>query len=950
MPTLSLREQDGESLSLTVSTYNVSAHSHSLPARSQFSLLIQNILSDDARAEILVLQEVTEEFLSYLLRQQDIRDTFPFCSHGPPYQQDVEPLPSHRNAVVLSKYFFDWDSIPFKYEHPASLVVRFRQFGVSRPLTLAAVHLPCIPQEDSVAVMCTEIDRLFSHLNVENPTILAGTFNIPTLSYTFGQAPEQEDNFPPGSSNISPVEIAFDGFLDAWTFARMQTGITAEDDMDSISEDEQGATYDPSVNTVAADSVTSVRSMRPQRFDRILVRAEKDAFQVLGCNKFGFITRASDEDKKIVYDSNHRGVRAVLRLGHDPCGPPLADRRSVTEHLIRAQGSLADPQEVMAAMNSIHAIPSQRVTTDRAAALQLVKDVILESSPPGATSETERSNIHLVIEPTGSYGLGVWTSSSNIDCLCIGSISCQTFFSLATQRLKKASEKGIKFTRRKHGEGEMLMLSVQDISIELQYVSAHAIAQNWPHSLRLPATDAIWAVSGQMLSMLKDIRNLDYVRRSIPDIAKFQLAHRFIKTWAEKRGIYGYSYLRGIQITILLARIYKAWASRTALLSVPDILVTFFSHYANFDWETDVAMDSFFHRDLAYKKSDRYPLAILQYFSRSTDQLHTNKGQYAQSLQTLTQELKRADKLLSGGRVSWSEFLGADGTAEFLHSFKMYGKIDIQFWGGSLLNGRAFVLAVEKQLPLLLADLDRRLRNCTVRFWPARWVEKAEDGAQSDETAGHYQGCYLIGLGPPGQVSRARDEKAICDTLVIVLDQFERQIRRNRMFNVQTSWIGNSIVKSDDMKPLEVDSRDWRSYGLVDDDSADEDERNDEHAHRCLGDEQDTIASSKQKSKPLTNQPRSVIVPKREGAGRFRTAQEVLNRLRWDYTLDSAEYVIGYEDRFAGAVEKNLDEWKSEQTDEEFIPQHRILYFKRKSDGVTIWERRTRTDLLFGSG
>lgn len=49
-------------------------------------------------------------------------------------------------------------------------------------------------------------------------------------------------------------------------------------------------------------------------------------------------------------------------------------------------------------------------------------------------------------------------------------------------------------------------------------------------------------------------------------------------------------------------------------------------------------------------------------------------------------------------------------------------------------------------------------------------------------------------------------------------------------------------------------------------------------------------------------------------------------------------------------MEKALDTWKSEQTDEEFIPQHRILYFKRKSDSTVVWERRTRIDLLFGSG
>ena len=87
-----------------------------------------------------------------------------------------------------------------------------------------------------------------------------------------------------------------------------------------------------------------------------------------------------------------------------------------------------------------------------------------------------------------------------------------------------------------------------------------------------------------------------------------------------------------------------------------------------------------------------------------------------------------------------------------------------------------------------------------------------------------------------------------------------------------------------------------------------------------------------------------------EPGKKLRTAADVMNRLRWDPGLDSGDYVVGYEDRFVGAQEKALDAWRTEQTDEEFIPQHRILYFKRKTDGVLVWEKRTRKDDVFGSG
>ena len=46
--------------------------------------------------------------------------------------------------------------------------------------------------------------------------------------------------------------------------------------------------------------------------------------------------------------------------------------------------------------------------------------------------------------------------------------------------------------------------------------------------------------------------------------------------------------------------------------------------------------------------------------------------------------------------------------------------------------------------------------------------------------------------------------------------------------------------------------------------------------------------------------------------------------------------------------------WKggvADVTDEEWIPQHRIMYFRHKGEeGRRVWDRVTRLDRLFGSG
>lgn len=51
----------------------------------------------------------------------------------------------------------------------------------------------------------------------------------------------------------------------------------------------------------------------------------------------------------------------------------------------------------------------------------------------------------------------------------------------------------------------------------------------------------------------------------------------------------------------------------------------------------------------------------------------------------------------------------------------------------------------------------------------------------------------------------------------------------------------------------------------------------------------------------------------------------------------------------------DVSAWKggvADFTDEEWIPQHRIMYFRRKGEeaGRRVWDRKTRLDRLFGSG
>lgn len=84
----------------------------------------------------------------------------------------------------------------------------------------------------------------------------------------------------------------------------------------------------------------------------------------------------------------------------------------------------------------------------------------------------------------------------------------------------------------------------------------------------------------------------------------------------------------------------------------------------------------------------------------------------------------------------------------------------------------------------------------------------------------------------------------------------------------------------------------------------------------------------------------------------LRPAQDILSRLRHDPAFSSQSFSIGYLDRHAPDVmEMPLDKWNNgDVTDEEFIPQHRILWFRRNEDGAKVWDRRERIDRIFAGG
>ncbi|KAH6635510.1 hypothetical protein B0J18DRAFT_418973 [Chaetomium sp. MPI-SDFR-AT-0129] len=1014
---------------LTIASYNVLAEFHHPPSSARHPLLLDNLLSSNA--DILLLQEVTDAFLSTLLSDPRIRTRYPFASHGPPSEANTEPLPSHLNVVVLSALEFDWEYVSLWRRHKGAVVARVNLDTNTntnenpQSVVIAALHLNHGLTDGAVTVQRGDLKRLVGYLRATypgQPWVLAGDFNISTSSVSIGTAVKKGTLSEVSRGYLEGLEEWLGeegegGFVDAWEVSKgdhhHQEGEEGDED---IAKGEEGATWDPTRNALAAAMAASGGNVRPQRYDRILVRGE-GVLGVEGFSMFGFRTGV-DEKGEPMYASDHWGVRCTLKVGVQENAEEEVEEEEEKEEeeeisekiarlivpvdLQRAPQPLAQPGSIHNALLAANIIPTPEDYAHREKALEFLRRVLLDSDSQGKGEPTEnaRGQPTVVVVPVGSYALDVWTPTSDMDVLCIGPFSTRTFFALASQRIRRAAASSskknnpeketdtIRILRRvRANHGTMLELEVNHIKMDLQYCPATTVAERWPSVLKTPPSDPVWSLSAPTLSKLKAARDADYILRSVPDITVFRTAHRFLRAWAVARGVYAarFGFWSGIQLSILLARVYKLVSqdldkSNNREISPEDLVTTFIHHYATFDWPSQLAFDPLFHRQrLPYTRvPSREPMAVLGYFPPA---LNTAQAASVPSVRTLVTELQHARDTLSlspsvpseeEGSATWKDLLTP--TTTFLTAHKSYVRLDAQYWGLPPTRGARFLGWLESRCVGLLVDMHRRAPGVHARMWPGRFVV-SEPSPQDDhdlegdemegegegETSRDFRGCYLIGLDKADAEKTSREElQQALGALQTVLARFEAQMRGDeKYFDAGHCWVGAAVVSRAELAGLELDRREMGGYTAGEDEEDDDDDEEEEvevmagvGSLPCQESGEDTDhPKPRNKGKKNKQQPekQTPIDLRADKTRKFRTAADALHRIRWDPHLDRTDYLVGYEDRFLGAQEKDLEGWKTEQTDEEFIPQHRILYFRRKSDGRVVWDRRTRWDELFGN-
>ncbi|KAK6219591.1 endonuclease/Exonuclease/phosphatase [Colletotrichum tabaci] len=831
------------------------------------------------------------------------------------------------------------------------------QLNCLRAAILAAIGQTRSEPYNMHMTVAQELQRILSYLRSDYPAnqwVIAGDFNITTSSYTVDNAVKKGAITAQTEDVLRNIEttLAEANLLDVWMVSRIEAGVSdnLKGDVGHIFEGEQGATFDPRENPHAAKMVGSGLNNRPQRYDRILVKSG-GPFRISRFNMFGFITGKGETREGPLYASDHWGIRCLLHR-FDSKNAAATSAQVVHVQPKKAPACLSDVAVLRRCMENLNIFPTEQDEAVRKEALQLLQHTLLDSDQTIGDQTRGRPAIMLV--PVGSYGLGTWSRTSDIDCLCIGSISPRVFFILARQRLRKSGNPGVRLLRKvKAKTGTMLEVEILGVKCDLQYCQAPSVLEQWPDMLKRPPSDPAFSLPMQTLLKLKPARDLFYLQRSVPDLAQFRMSFQAIKTWAKARGIYAakFGYLGGIHLSVMLVKVCKMLLHDGGVVSTADIITTFFDHYSQLDWQRDMVFDPFFHKNLRYHRTPREAMCLLGWHSPT---LNTALTASVPTTKIISAELCKATAQLSQDETSWQLLLSipdsnhsknmTPGASNFLGSFRSFINLRVHYWGASLERGSRLVGWLESRCASLLVDVNKRVPELSARIWPARFVDSSSSEAKG--TQGDYQGSYLVGLEWMNSDEKPSkdDLEAAHSNLRAVLQQFEKLIMSDeKYFDPNTSWFSATVVKGSELDDLHLDDREWGVHVDGDDDSDTEDEEEDDD----VDEEYQEWLADKVAKKGKSAKQRSTTVRKPEGAGKFRAALDVLNRLRWDPNIDSNDFLIGYEDRFLGPQEKALSAWKSEQTHEEFIPQHRILWFKRRSDDVIVWHRSERIDLLF---
>ncbi|KAI8987576.1 Poly(A) polymerase central domain-containing protein [Mycotypha africana] len=271
------------------------------------------------------------------------------------------------------------------------------------------------------------------------------------------------------------------------------------------------------------------------------------------------------------------------------------------------------------------------------------------------------------LAPFGSYALGGYTRSSDIDCvlLCPWSIRRQDFFQYFPRHLKKmATVLDVELVRR--ATVPIIKCVIDNISVDISFVRLR-LPTIVKDNLDLLDDNLLEGIDPTCVASMDGPRVCQFIQSHIKPEHRllFNSCLQIIKHWASQRQIYNkpLGYLNGSTWTLLLLKIYMTHR-QAPNLDISQLLIRFYDTWADWPWPTPVLFTDKIpgrNQKLEYKMLKEFEEAVMPivspcypvsnaapYVTKSTKTIMTREFERASIiLNTQVSPLKKLNKFFN---------------------------------------------------------------------------------------------------------------------------------------------------------------------------------------------------------------------------------------------------------------------------------------------------------------
>ncbi|KAK7329590.1 hypothetical protein VNO77_23760 [Canavalia gladiata] len=237
-------------------------------------------------------------------------------------------------------------------------------------------------------------------------------------------------------------------------------------------------------------------------------------------------------------------------------------------------------------------VPSPEEEDKRKNAIQKLKQIV-SSWIKKVAWQSRLPKHHIAVTSStiltyGSYGLGVHSSESDIDALCVApffATIAEDFFVVLHDMLKRRPEVS-EIQCVKRAKVPLMRFKFDGISIDLPYAQLKVLYV--PENVDILNPFFMRNIDDTSWKSLSGVRANKRILQLVPNIEKFQSMLRCIKLWAKRRGVYGtlLGYLGGVHLAVLTAYVCQRHPDG----SLNTLIMNFFRTFAFWPWPTPVML------------------------------------------------------------------------------------------------------------------------------------------------------------------------------------------------------------------------------------------------------------------------------------------------------------------------------------------------------------------------